>query len=482
MPADLEELFGGLGRAADTIPLVPAERARRRGEQRTRNQAAVAAAVVVLVAVGVLVGLRVQRQQTHPADVVRPLPPVGAPIGFGEAAVNVSTAIAGDRAYTSWRTADGWVRVVAADLRTGARSWTARTVARSDDYSGVAALPQAVAVFVVPDGDDVPSVGTTANRRVHVLDPLTGRERWKRDLGGADDVLLNSHALVRMAAGTGRTEAYDWLTGAIRWSVPPGTDRPVRTVAVREPDEQHGAVSTDDRLVQVTEAGRVRVVHVADGQAVPKVTIPAPGQADTHVAYGDILYNSERSGGTTSPWRVRATDLGTLESWVVLTLPAGHDVDSMWPCGYKRLCVMAMGRAYPQTTVRSVDVAERRTVWQLGDFDGGYGGSMGEHTLIGTIGQKPAATLYDSAGRPVYVNRTDAVDWLGTDALLVQPLGGPGLVQRVRLTDGRATALGWLPAPAAAHPAGDAVAPCVHNGERLVCPSSVDVRIFSLTG
>ena len=263
--------------------------------------------------------------------------------------------------------------------------------------------------------------------------------------------------------------------------MPPGTDRPVRTVAVREPDEQHGAVSTDDRLVQVTAAGRIRVVHAGNGQVVPKTTIPAPGPADTHVAYDGLLYSSERTSGVTSPWRVRVTDLSSLESWVVLNLPAGHDVSSMWPCGYQRLCVMDMGPAYPQATMRAVDVAERRTVWQLKDYDGGYGGSMGDYTLIGTIGQQPAATLYDSAGRQVYVNRTDAVDWLGTDALLVQPLGGPGVVQRVRLTDGRATALGRLPAPAA-HPAGDRVPPCLNNGERLVCPSSVDVRIWSLTG
>nr|WP_221378584.1 PQQ-binding-like beta-propeller repeat protein [Actinoplanes polyasparticus] len=468
MPADLDDLFVGLARAADAVPLGAAERARCRGRQRNRNQAVLAAAVVLLVAVGVVAGLRPQRHDAQPVAPVRPLTEVGSPIEFGGKASAAYSTIAGERSFTAWRSADGTVRVVAQDLHTAAVAWPARSLGRFDDFASVTAVPQALLVFVVPDSDAVPLNDIYPDREIHVLDPATGRERWKVKSAVADSLLVNDRGLVRTEAGTGRTEAFDWSTGATLWSVPAGADRAQYTVGMRTANDEDITRQTDDRMVQVTKSGQVRVVDTTDGRLLKTTTIPAPGQGYTFIAYEGWLFNNERSAGVTSPFRVRATDLSSGNSSVLLDLPAGHEVGSLWPCGSGRLCVSETDRDV-NTTVRAIEVAGGQQLWQMaGPRGGAYGFSMRGYSML--AGNE--ATLLDPSGRPVTaITGSDSLHWLGDDGLLV--VTKEGTVQKMRLSDGRTTTLGQMPVPASM---------CVNTDTRIVCPSETEVRTWSLTG
>ncbi|MCO8271923.1 PQQ-like beta-propeller repeat protein [Actinoplanes sp. TRM 88003] len=468
MPTDLDDLFGDLSRTADTIPLAPAEQARRRGRQRNRNQALVAAAVVALVAVGVSVAVRPRPHETHPAGLAPPLTEVGSPFEFGGRATFSLSSIDDDRFFTGWRAGDGTVKVVAANLHSNQVVWPARTIGRFDDFSGVTALPQALLVFTVPDRDAVPLNDTNPDREIHVLDPADGRERWKFKAPVADDLLLDDKVLVRTSAQTGRTEAFDWKTGATRWSLPPGDDRPAYTVGLRTADDINLTRFTGDRMVQVTRSGQVRMLNVADGRLLRTTTIPAPREGYTFVAYEGWLYNYERSGAVDSPFRVRATDLSTGNTSVVFDAAARHTVSALWPCGSGRIC-LSDADLDQNTLVRTVEVASRKQLWQVEAGRGGaFGSSMRGYTLLGG---SDGATVIDANGRSVYTTRTESLDWLSDDALLA--VAADGTVSRLQLADGRPTALGRMPM---------AINMCVNNETRMVCPSETEVRVWSLTG
>ena len=467
MPADLDELFTDLGRTADAIPLGPAERARRRGRRRNRNAAALVAAVVCLIALGVAVGVRHERRTDHPVAPPGPLPMVGAPLPYGGPARYAVSTVSDGRAFTAWQSADREVRVNATDLRTGAPSWSARTVGRFDELGGVTALAAAVMVVVVPDSSAVPPTGAGPDRTAYVYDPATGRFRWKLAFGVADDLVVHERMLVRMSAATGRTEAFDWVTGDRRWQVPPGADRPRRTMGMRTGD--HRAALTDDRLIQVTEAGAVRVRDLGTGSLSATVaTLRPPREGYDYLAYDGWLYSTERSGGTTTPFRVVGTYLGGNGPVVLQDVGPGHVIGPMWPCGAGLLCLVDSDTRL-NTTVRAINVGYRRQVWQFALSSGATGFSQQGYTLLAAR----EAALLDPDGRQLYGRPEAYVDWLGPDAVLSLPVLAAGTAVRVDLTTGRQTVLGEVPARVHA---------CVNTADRLVCPGPADLRLYRLSG
>jgi outer membrane protein assembly factor BamB len=471
MPVDLDDMFATLGRHADAIPLAPPVEARHRGRQRTRTRALVAAAAAVcLVAAGVGGVLSRQEHEAAPA-----LAPVGTPTEFGGQA-RADTAIGADgRAYTVWQTLDGTIRMNALELRTGAVAWPVREVgSRTDTIVSVNALPRAVTLMLEH------AEGGDSARTMYFYDPADGRQRWELPLGNDDTVVTHESVLVRTSAGTGRTEAFDWATGASRWRLPAQSDRPVQTLGMVT-DEMWAGYSvgrvtptTDDRLVQVTEAGKVQVRDIRTGALSRTVTSVAPDKDPrTFFGYDGMLYNDEHECCDNPGYRIRVTDLRTDRgtSKVLLTEGAGHELTMMMPCGPQRLCLLDRQRN-GTSTLSAIDRGNGRRVWQRPTADEYPSMSyLNGYLLVG--GAEGDRVVYDRDGRQVFSTSAKSVQWLdGNNLLLLQsPQAGP--VSKVTIPNGKAVPLGELPASSDA---------CASTTNRLVCPAITDLRIWSLTG
>ncbi|NMO52554.1 PQQ-binding-like beta-propeller repeat protein [Actinoplanes sp. TBRC 11911] len=476
MPTNLDQLFERLGQQADAIPLATAEQARDHGRRRTRRQAMISAALAVcLVAVGV--GATLYRPRHGPGQTAgpastRPLPEVGSPFRFGAEARQALSTIAGPRAFTGWQTGDGTIRVTAADLHTGKPAWATRTVGRFDDLARVYALPQALLVSVVPDRDAIPLNDYNPDTTTYVYDPATGKLRWKYASGASDDEVFHDRVLVQTSAKTGATTAYDWVTGAVRWTLPGGSDRTVSTLGMGTADNSMQASFTDDRLIRVLKSGQVQVRNITTGAPLLTAKIPAPGPASVFVAYDGQLFDAGRTGDATTPFRVEGTKLtgdGGDPSSGLLVLPAGREVQSMWQCGSGRLCLLDTDGSASSSVV-ALDFAQRRTLWRA---DVGIGGADGYFRHGTTVVGGSQLLVLDQNGKKVLSLQSGGLEWLSDDALLATPGTGAGVATRVHLPDGRQTVLGTLPAQQN---------PCRNNADRLVCPSDTDVRIFSLSG
>ncbi|GAA3337902.1 hypothetical protein GCM10020358_15990 [Amorphoplanes nipponensis] len=469
MPVDLDDLFATLGRHADTIPLATAGSARQRGRQRTRTRALVAAAAAVcLVAAGT--GAALHRQEHEAAPV---LAPVGSPIEFGGQARSSSAVGADGRLYTAWQTLDGRIRMTAAELSTGARAWPVREIGRrTDTLRNVSAVAPGVVVVLGHAN------GVSPDSTLYFFDPADGRQRWSVPIDARDDLVPHTSGLVLMSAATGRTESLDWATGAKRWELPPPADRPVRTLGTYR-DENWALVLgrpitfTDDRLVQVTAAGKVQVRDIATG-ALRHTVVSVPPDKDprTFLAYGDRLYNDEHECCDNRGYRIRMTDLSSARggSTVVRTGSAGHEVEMLQACGDQRVCVSDQDRG-GEATVTVLDRATGRQVWQVPAPDGAYAATVPGYTLI--AGPEGDRVIYDRDGRRVWTTSAASVDWLDADTLLLLPTFQDGPVSKVSMPDGKVTVLGDAP------PASDA---CVTTPERLACPVITSLRIWRLTG
>ena len=475
MPIDLDDMFTTLGRHADTIPLAPAEQARRRGRQRTRTRAVIAAAAAVcLVTAGTGAVIARHDRQTAPPTSKRGLPTVGAPVEFGDQARAATEAGADGRLYTAWQTLNGQISMNAVDLRTGAVAWPARQLgSRTDTLQAVNALPQALVVILGhPEGAESDST-------MYVFDPADGRQRWTSALGAGDEYVPHESGLVLASAKTGRTEAFDWVSGARRWQLPAPADRPARTVGTyvdRNEDFMLGRpfVFTDDRLVQVTRAGKVQVRDITTGELRRTVTA-APPDTDprTYLAYDGWLYNDEHECCEANGYRIRATDLRTGQGGtkVVFTRGPGHQLDMLQMCGDLRVCVTDRDRA-GRTTVSVLDLATGRQLWQATPAqEAGSVATVHGYTLVG--GASGDRVVYDRDGKRVFSTPASSVTWLDVNTLLLLPALVAGPASKVTLPDGRVTVLGEVP------PASDA---CAWTPARLACPTGTSLRIWSLTG
>lgn len=468
MPIDLDDMFTTLGRHADTIPLAPPERARRRGQQRTRTMVA-AAATVCLIAAGV--GAVIVRHERPNAQVTskRELPPVGAPIALGDQA-RVSTEVGADgRLYTAWQTPDGRLSLNAVDLRTGRVAWTVPQLGRrTADTFFVNALPQALTVTLTQGSEGQVTL---------ILDPADGRQRWSLTSTAAHSLISHESGLIREESG--RTEAFDWVTGARLWHLPAPADPPVQTIGTYLDQNEgfllgHPFVFTDNRLVQVTRAGKVQVRDITTGKLLRTVTSVPPDQDPrTFLAYDGWLYNDEHECCGEDGYRIRATDVRSAqgESKVVFTRGAGHRLDMLQMCGERRVCVTDRGPTGP-ATVSVLDLVTGRQLWQVdAPDDSSSVSTVHGYTLIG--GGRGEQVVYDRTGRRVHSIPESSVTWLDTDTLLVLPTYTAGTASRVTLPDGRVTPLGEVPA------ASDG---CAWTPQRLACPVGASLRIWDLTG
>lgn len=474
MPADLDELFATLGRHADAIPLVPAAQARQRGRQRDRNRATVSAVVAVCL-IAACVGFIVRHDRLPgPVATHRPLPAVGAPIELGgQARVNTATGADG-RLYTAWQLTDGTIKVNAVDLHTGAVAWPAVVVgSRADSIGLLHALPKAL-ILSVGHSDDT---GST----MYVYDPATGRQRWQLSFAAEDDLAVHQSALVRMSAETGLTAAFEWATGAKRWTLPAQADPPVETVGNWSPVTAELAFPSertvglaDDRLIQVTRAGKVQVRDIDTGALRLTTTSVAPDRDPrTFFGYDGRLFNDEHAccGGT--GYRIRMTELSAEQgsSTVLRSEGPGHQLNAMLPCARQRLCVIDQDRE-GRTTLAAIDLTSRLELWRVAAPNGALSlTTLDGYTLVsGDDGDK---VVYDQDGKQVFSTTAGRVDWLGRNTLLLLPASVAGPVSTVTIPDGRVTTLGEMPPPSDQ---------CSWSTDRLACPADTSLQVWSLSG
>jgi hypothetical protein len=450
MPADLDDLFTALGRQADAIPIAPAEQARRRGTHR-RNRAAIAGAVAVCLVAGGVVGLlhRSGRQATPTVAPSGALREVGAPITLGGTYATDWTTIAGGRVHILWHQPDGTFRILTADLKTGDPQWTAHRKDAPDTLAGLYTVTQAVALV--------------SERLATVYDPADGHRLWEQPLTETERLVAHNHAAIRASGRTGQLAAYDWRTGKQRWTLAGLGEVQVTTVVVRSAGQMGPDGATDPRLVQVASDGRVRVVDVDTGEVSRAFTIPARAEDSLLIASGQYLITQDKAG---TPYRMRATDLGTGESAVVFTGTAGND---------RAEFDMLQDRLYVQdespagSRVIAIDPRTGRQLWAV-RAAAPAAALSGFGTRVLTMGQTTTA-LYDENGRTVYRAPNSSLHWLTSETLLnVTPNGA---VQRIRATDGHAEPLGEI---------GLQIGPCDQAPDRLACPTIDGLRIWSFGG
>ncbi|GAA0458138.1 hypothetical protein Ade02nite_07400 [Paractinoplanes deccanensis] len=455
MPADLDDLLAGLGRAADAIPLAGAEHARQRGRQRTQRRAAISAALAVcLVAAGL--GTVLSRPR-HDADrTVSPTPSstalteVGSPVNTGGPAKSVVQTTRDGKLFSAWTTPGGETYLNAADLHTGAVLWDTALDSRHMVVDVRAAGNVVLVLTESPGGE----------RQAFLVDRANGKGIRSFPAHRKDELILTDKALVHRHAENKIVEVLDVGTGVRRWqtSGPADPDPPVRVLM---PDPVKA-----DRLVEVTKAGKMIVHDMRDGRELRTITpVMTPAADSLFVTIGDLVFHDTVPCCDSAAYQIVGTDLDTGESYVLLS-DGPERLVGMTACGDDRLCVLD---DKPQVT--AVDLASSIKLWQSPAPESAATiSAIGDSTLV--TGRGPAVVL-DGGGQPAFRSPDANVDWLDEDTVLVTPRLTAGTVMTVRISDRRLTRLGDIPAPSGA---------CVHTTDRLACPTTTHLRLWSLTG
>ncbi|MEV0898997.1 PQQ-binding-like beta-propeller repeat protein [Actinoplanes sp. NPDC049802] len=494
MPADLDDLFTALGRQADTLPLAGAGHARQRGRRRrARNRAVLAGVAVLAVLTGIGVAVTRDRHAepilpaTTPAR-VRGLAPAGEPLRLGEGRMWSNARISGNRVIGFSMVGDGGHETVAVDSSTGATLW--RLSSTDTFYRGVAATAEAVILLRELDtrSEDVTA---PQDRILYFHDPATGTRRWELRHIDRDRLVLHEKVLVRLIYTTGVTEAYDLATGRRLWSVPAGPDRPrlmdgmatengaheygSANTALFDPSSERAFPFTDDRLVQVTAAGRVVIRDIRTGKV--RSTVQAwttaldvweqrPGVIgiDSVIAYEGTVY--------LTAYDDKGTQLGTPDR-ILHRRPASWDWEDFVPCGRRRLCVFEHRGAREARTVM-IDAATGTVLRTTGAVPGDGIASIRTGRLMMSFGGDGGTALYDPNGQAMYSDNGFGgfVDD-GNVITLTQDAGDRRYTARgVSTIDYRKTRLGVLP---------EISGRCDWDETVLACPAGRELRVWRFT-
>jgi hypothetical protein len=487
VPADLDELFTALGRQADAVPLRGADSARQRGRQRrNRNRIVLAAAAVLLVLTGT--GIALNRQDRGPEPIlpattparISGLAPVGEPLRIGDGRIWNNARISGNRVIGFSADGDGGHETVAVDARTGRTLW--RITGRESFHRGVATTPEAV--ILLRELEQQSEILTAPTDRILLFhDPATGAKRWELRHTDHDQFVLHEDVLVRLVDATRAIEAYDLVGGRRLWTVASGADRPRRisgmgvesdgsedfrgtTSAIHRPDSAKAFPYTDDRLVDLSDSGRITVRDIHTG----KVRSLARGRAEAEemFAYEGKIYATLRIDDA---WSVATPDN------VLYRSDASADAAFPFPCGHYRVCFVETRRLTEdkqEARLIMVDANTGDVIRTTGAVprDGDNSARLG-HVLTSGIGDK-GTTLYDEDGQARYSD--DGIGGFADNgnALTLTRDAGDGrfTVRGVSNIDYRAVRLGVIP---------EISGRCDWNEEILACPTGRELRVWRLT-
>ncbi|MEV4822179.1 Hsp70 family protein [Micromonospora sp. NPDC049274] len=345
-------------------------------------------------------------------------PPAGA-----ERPSDMWTAVLDDRAYLGYPLPDDRLEVVAVDTTTGDELWRRQTDVTADDWSGLVAVPGAVAVVADAPVDSTP-------RELAVLDGRSGAQRWHRAIRGDDDVYFSDDTAVLVDRSAGRLVGLKLGDGSDKWSRPSPRDQygGVRTV-VRPvgTDEAAGGPAFLDgaardpwtgkgrRLVQLGPDRSLRLLDMSSGSVLREWGNVADLD-DLLVAHEDRLYVAPTDGG----YQLLAYDLGSDAAPVVLyrAEDAEYRPKTLVACGERRACLVQVRNSDAERTeVVAATEGKPAVTWSAPGATGLV--PVGEQLLAEREYPKTTVTLFDAAGKVVLADRPGVAARLDAGNLLV---------------------------------------------------------------
>jgi outer membrane protein assembly factor BamB len=477
--SDLKDFYTVIAGAADALNHQPPATIRRRGTRRRRLRHGVLGAVAVMVVAataGVVALGAAPGGTTTPAATGTPVPSpttrsalaaprlVGEGIPYGSAGSAGSagspqdgaTAVAGDRGYAVWRTADGTVLLGGVDLRTGRQIWAPRTVTTGADAQAIAIAGDVLLV----------SIHTTA-AHTFGFDPVTGNQLWHV----AGDGFSTASALVVTTPGA--ITGYSLHSGRQMWRS-----------TVSWFDVRPMASAADGALVHIDPQISVQGPYPDfQWQAFDTVTGTPRGpraklgqrQELLHSAGAVFVAAHDAATGTNVISMIRDGAVVPIH-----TEPPGIINRYMTACWPQRVCLMEV--TAPNTgTLTAFDATTGHMAWQspahvLGLMT--YTGELITSIIQGRNGTNARLAVYDGAGHEINAGAPAGphVDVVGTGPDILT-LSGTGSARAAATrvqgigVDGALTDLGQITAAAPT---------CTATATRLICLGDTAVTVWNI--
>ncbi|MFC5924398.1 Hsp70 family protein [Micromonospora vulcania] len=467
-------LVGGSGTTAPPTPVPPG------GTRWRRARWVVLAAVLALAGVATAGTLYLTRDR-YPDLEFALSGPTRVKAG-AERPTDTFTAVLGDRAYLGYPLPDDRLEVVAVDSGTGDELWRKQTGVTADSWTGLVAVPGAVAVLADAPGDSTP-------RALAVLDGQSGTQRWNRAIHGDDDVYFADDTAVLVDRTAGRLVGLKLSNGNEAWNKSNPRDQygGSRTVVrpVGSAEAAGGPAFLDGtprdpwaakgrRLVQVGADRSVRLIDMASGDLVRQWGNVADLD-DLVVAHEDRLFVANSDGG----YQLLAYDLGSGAEPRVLYRAADdqHRPKELVACGKQRVCLLDVpnGEA-ARTEVVAVTEGEAAIHWPAPGVTDLV--PLSEQLLAQRDYPEPKVTLFDAAGKPVLRDRDGVAVRLDEGNLLVfaeqtSTVPGDRSVAGVWAESGKVDELGQLQDIRSAS--------CSWNTRVLACGADKDFVLYRLS-
>ncbi|MEU7923998.1 Hsp70 family protein [Micromonospora sp. NPDC049107] len=410
-------LVGGAGATPTPTPPIPSG-----GTTWRRARWVVLGAVLALAGVATAATLYLLRDR-YPDLEFGPLRELSRPSAGAERPSGMWTAVLGDRAYLGYPLPDDRLEVVAVDTGTGDELWRRQTGVTADDWTGLVAVPGAVAVLADAPGDSTP-------RELAVLDARSGAQRWHRAVRGDDDVYFSDDTAVLVDRAAGRLVGLKLGDGTDKWSRPNPRDQyggartvvePVGTDAAAGGPAFLGGAARDPwtgkgrRLVQIGADRSARLVDMSSGSVLREWGNVADLD-DLVVAHEDRLFVAPTDGG----YQVLAYDLGSDAAPVVVYRAenAEYRPKALVACGERRACLVQVRNSdVEHTEVVAATEGKSAISWSAPGATGLV--PVGEQVLTQREYPKATVTLFDTAGKALLADRPGVAARLDAGNLLV---------------------------------------------------------------
>ncbi|MCX4389966.1 Hsp70 family protein [Micromonospora peucetia] len=365
------------------------------------------AAVLALAGVATAAVLYLTRDR-YPALEFRTVDLVTRVPAGAQRPADMFTAVLGNRAYLAYPLDDGRLEVVAVDAGTGAVKWRKQTVASSERWDRIVALPGAVALFADAIGDNTP-------RDLVLLGGDSGDQRWRRPILGDDDVIFGDGVAVQVDRTGKRLVGLRLSDGDPIWEEPTPSDeygntrtsvRPVTTdkalggPAFLDGSPRNPWLGKVQQIVQVGADRSVRLIDMGSGREVRKLAGVADHD-DLVVAHEDRLYVARDDAG----YQLLAYDL-TSDAQPKVLYTAGDDKrrpKALVPCGERRACLLEVTGGDDETAEVVAADEKDHIRWKAPEATTLV--PVGEHLLARRTSPKSVGTLFDAEGRAVLRDR-----------------------------------------------------------------------------
>ncbi len=445
MSVELERAYAKLAEKAETHAIPSLSGVLRRGRQRRRRSLTTAmSAVTVLAVLGGVYLLQPQQPPSHDLFLA-----VGEPVlRYAAPATFAMTQVVGDRAYAMWLDTNEqeWIGVV--DLKTGQAPWQPVSLGRFGDTNGFEVANGAILMLTEQAAPDNPHVAGGSDAIIAV-DPESGRVLWTLPYQfNSVGRVISGDVLLLAWFDTGRLEARDVRTGAIRWQQ-------------QHALEEYGLAAAlgGETLVLHLKSGVFRELEIATGNTVrerPTVPTATPQHSeeirrsvvgeDLYLVDGEALIRVPLNGSQAT--RIELPGLATVIGEPML-------------CGKDKLCLV-VGSSSSQT-LRMIDVAAGKELWRSPLPDHSSLSSDGRYLLAAASG---GSQLFDLERGAAFARFEDSwANWAGPDRVVL--FGSTGIagvrISTSEVTKFRKGRLGGL---------------CANTDTLIICPTDEGISMW----